>query len=198
MTGRQAPRPEQWTILWRLRAAYCPVDLEHLPAIRRPIWVCPEPSPCGIHLFPISGGAALVLPLRIVAQSVFSLRRVYLQGDWIKTEVSWLMPCAQHGRDYCFHEYRAGHSLRFPERMALDYKLREKPEMKTGDSVPVLALAFLPGLMQFQKEEKRTAMIWLEDRFGDKYPFNVVLDCGQEPNEGKYTVIPERYDGEAI
>ena len=73
MRGWQAPRPEQWAILRRLRSASCPVDLEHLPPVRHPIRVGCEASPCGFHLFPIAGGAALVLPLRIVAHKAFTL-----------------------------------------------------------------------------------------------------------------------------
>src|SRR5262249_8807510 len=127
----RALRPEQWAILRRLRSASCPVDLQHLPAVRRPIRVGWEASPCGFHLFPIAGGAALVLPLRIVAQNAFTLSRLHLWGDWVKKEISWLTRCDQNGQ-YCFHGYREEYSLLFSFEEVLNYRFRPIMELKAG------------------------------------------------------------------
>jgi hypothetical protein len=197
MRGSQAPRPEQWAILRRLRSASCPVDLEHLPPVRHPIRVGCEASPCGFHLFPIAGGAALVLPLRIVAQSAFTLCRLHLWGDWVKKEISWLTRCDRHGQ-YCFHEYRGEYSLLFSFEEVLNYRFRPTIELKAGSTLRGLAIGFLPDLAPFEKEEKLAAMICLEDVLGDQYPFNIVLDYGCEPRECKYTVRPTPLGEEVI
>jgi len=119
--------------------------------------------------FPIAGGAALVLPLRILAQSAFTLCRLHLWGDWVKKEISWLTRCDQH-RHYCFHEYREEYSLLFPFEEVLNYRFRPIIELKAGSTMRGLAIGFLP----------------------------VVLDYGREPRECKYTVKPTPFDEEVI
>ena len=158
MRPSQAPRPEQWAILRRLRSASCPVDLEHLPPVRHPIWVHCEASPCGFHLFPVAGGAALVLPLRIVAQNAFTLFRLDLWGDWVKKEISWLTRCNQHGQ-YCFHGYREEYSLLFSFEKVLNYRFSPTIDLKAGSTMRGLAVGFLPDLAPFEKEAKLAAMI---------------------------------------
>jgi hypothetical protein len=130
-----------------------------------------------------------VLPLRIVAQSAFTLRHLHLWGDWVKKEISWLTR-RDPDRGYCFHEYREGYSLSFSAEEVLNYRFRPIIELKAGSTLRGLALGFLPDLAPFEKEEKLAAMICLEDVLGDQYPFNIVLDHGCEPLECKYTVRP--------
>jgi hypothetical protein len=178
----RTPSADQWKVLRRLRSIGCPLDWDHLAVPLRPLRVSLNHIIEGTNVFSVPGGTAIALGVLVFASTPVTIAGYTLEADWLSKPGSWLEPCSEHKGKYCFHEC----SL-WPERLQLDAgdvlnhrkSNRKQPHAGTlprGTSIDGFLLATFPEVTPPTAAEVLPATLWIEDQFGDAYPFRLLLD----------------------
>ncbi len=188
-------RAEQWKVLRRLHSVGCPLDWDHVAVPSRPLRISLTSSIEGTNIFSVPGGTGIALGLLVFASAPVTIAEYMLEADWLNTPGSCIEPCSEHKGKYCFHECSLGHK---GERIDAEFVLnrrrssRQQPDVGTfrrGDSIEELLLATFPEVTPPTAAALLPATLWIEDRFGDSYPFRLLLD-------NKKTDLPARLGGE--
>jgi hypothetical protein len=171
--NKEAASPEQWQTLHRLRAAGCPVDMEHIVPPNYPLRVINRALGLKTNLLPLAEETGVVLSLRIVAAARVAICGFGLRADWLPQPVCWLESCKQH-RDYCLRLASNDH-LRFGVAQILNWRTFDSGVMKRGSYLQGFLVGTTSGLST-ALDEKLGATLWIEDAFGTEYPYTVSVN----------------------
>jgi hypothetical protein len=178
----RTPSADQWKVLRRLRSIGCPLDWDHLAVPLRPLRVSLNHTIEGTNVFSVPGGTGIAAGVRVFASTPVNITRYTLEADWLSKPGSWLEPCSEHKGKYCFHECSLGPGRWHPDAgEVLNHRRsnRNPPHAGTvprGTSIDGFLLATFPEVTPPTAAEVLPATLWIEDQFGDAYPFRLLLD----------------------
>jgi len=194
MIRSDALQPAQWQILRRLQAVGCPLDYEELPEPTYPLRVRCATSAFGTHLFSLPSGMGIIVPLQIIASAPITINRFDLRADWLRNPVTWVSQCRQHWGNfkwyYCLHGTPHG-DLQFKWETALNHRTGNAGEskrlspfiqdgvLKRGAEMKGSLVGTFPDTLPVSIGPKLAATLNIEDLFGKKYPYSVVLENKQ-------------------
>jgi len=135
----------------------------------------------GTDVFSVPGGTGIVAGVRVVASMEVTIAGFTLEADWLSKRGSLLEPCSEHKGKYCFEEC----SL-FPNPMEVkaEYVLNHQKSTRErtlagtiprGHDINGLLLATFPEVTPPTAAELLPATLWIEDWFGNAYPFRLLL-----------------------
>lgn len=179
----RTPSAHQWKVLRRLRAIGCPLDWDHLAVPLRPLRVSlNRMNSQGTDVFSVPGGTGIATDVRVVASTEVTIARYTLEADWLSKRGSWLEPCSEHKGKYCFHECSLPSARAVVEaEYVLNHQTstRERPNaagtIPRGYPINGFLLATFPEVTPPTAAELLPATLWIEDWFGNAYPFRLLL-----------------------
>ena len=192
---KRALHPKQWQILRRLEAAGCPVDIERLPQASYPLRVLTERSPWGTDIFPLPHGTGIAFRLNIIVTASLTICQLHLRADWLGGEVSWLNPCLDHSRCYCFHECTYGTDIRFSFDEVLNERMSRWQALSRGCHLRGFLIGMARDVLPSTMGAKLEARVVIEDLLGEEYPFLVKISNSKEITPPPLPFFP---DGEVI
>lgn len=178
----RTPSAHQWKVLRRLRAIGCPLDWDHLAVPVRPLRVSMDQiNSGGTDVFSVPGGTGIAAHVRVVASMEVTIAGFTLEADWLSKRGSWLEPCSEHKGKYCFHECSIWPKGRYFDAGFVVHhqkSTRERPDAGTvprGHDINGFLLATFPEVTPPTAAELLPATLWIEDWFGNAYPFRLLL-----------------------
>ena len=172
----RTPSADQWKVLRRLRSIGCPLDWDHLAVPLRPLRVSLNHIIEGTNVFSVPGVTGIVLPVRVLASTPVTIAGYTLEADWLSKPGSLLEPCSEHKGKYCFHECSlSSKRLHFDAGAVLNRKRPDAGPLPRGLSIYGFLLATFPEVTPPTAAELLPATLWIEDEFGDAYPFRLLL-----------------------
>jgi hypothetical protein len=178
----RTPSAHQWKVLRRLRAIGCPVDWDHLAVPLRPLRVFMDRIlPMGTDVFSVPGGTGIAAGVRVVASMEVTIAGYTLEADWLSKRGSLLEPCSEHKGKYCFEECSLSpNPVEVRAGLVVNHRksTRERPldgTLPRGYDINGLLLATFPEVTPPTAAELLPATLWIEDQFGNAYPFRLLL-----------------------
>ena len=178
----RTPSAHQWKVLRRLRAGGCPLDWDHLAVPVRPLRVSLNRIlPMGTDVFSVPGGTGIAAGVRVVASMEVTIAGYTLEADWLSKRGSLLEPCSEHKGKYCFEECSLlPNPVEFGDGDVVNHQksTRERPlpgMLPRGYDINGLLLATFPEVTPPTAAELLPATLWIEDQFGNAYPFRLLL-----------------------
>jgi hypothetical protein len=171
----RSPRPQPWELLRRLRTVGCPVDWEHLAKYPLRVRTLATKLPTGI--FALLQDTGIVLRIQIAALAPLTIAQFHIEAGWLPRPVSWLKICAQHPGSYCFH-LKESRPMQFQPGIVINHRTGMAGAMKRGSYMCGFLLGTVPGAVSpvTGDEAAGDATLWIEDVFGDRYPFPIRID----------------------
>jgi hypothetical protein len=105
-----------------------------------------------------------------------------LEADWLSKRGFWLEPCSEHKGKYCFHECSIWPKGRyFDAENVVHHRKSTRERPNAAGTIPRrydingYLLATFPEVTPPTAAELLPATLWIEDQFGNAYPFRLLL-----------------------
>jgi len=135
----------------------------------------------GTDVFSVPGGTGIAAGVRVVASMEVTIAGYTLEADWLSKRGSLLEPCSEHKGKYCFEECSLSpNPVEVRAGLVVNHRksTRERPldgTLPRGYDINGLLLATFPEVTPPTAAELLPATLWIEDQFGNAYPFRLLL-----------------------
>jgi hypothetical protein len=162
---------EQWVVLHQLRAAGCPIEYQHFKIPCRPVRIDSVGAINGTNIFAGADGTHVAIPVVVFAPADTAVTQLRLKAYWMRGEISWIRPCAEHPEHHCIPVGTSREHLRFSSRKVLQERMSPWLALPRYARWEGFLLAQLPGALPSGLGKELEVVISIEDLLGREYAF---------------------------